>query len=244
MKKTIRNIGKVYSSDSIEDKYATRVTRKFLDELTIEFARVSNKLIGPANFLEYPPFAYRERQIHTILSPALFNTTDFFILEAPANREKSKISDEDDSHGWSDYVCNYNGFCYIIEVKHWPLAYKTLTPDQHMKNLWRNAIDQNTISEFDAKWYSKRSKGAYRLALLVSPIYQSSSNQFADFTNDKDYLISKLFDQFNIHLKKKPDYLSLWALHDKLCEPYHADDITHFYSGVAFAAKLSPLKVY
>lgn len=246
MKKISKTKWKIFSDDKIDDAYASRVTRRFLNELSVEFANISDKLCCKANFLEYPLFAYRERQVHTILSPALYHITDFFIHEAPAERENSRIYDEDDSHGWSDYVCNYNGFAYIIEVKHSHLSYRTLKVDSHTKHIWEHAIEQNQTSNYDADWYSKRSKGVYRLALLVAPIYQSSSKKKPVFKNDINDLTEDVFNQFEKELKLKNSqyYISLWLLPERLRGPYeNGDGCFHYYSAVAIVARLARIKV-
>lgn len=70
---------------------------------------------------------FKERQLHSILAPALSKFTGAFLIESPVNRNWSSISNEDydDSHGWVDYWCYYRDIVFLIELKHGFISSKT-----------------------------------------------------------------------------------------------------------------------
>jgi len=114
---TLRNIGKLNIKSDIGDGIGRRIANDFLNKLFEGFARQSSvyiKAIGEA------PFAYRERQLHSIFAPALARFTTAFLMEHPLSRQwsKAKKLEHIDYTGWLDYWCRYRDFDFFIEIKH------------------------------------------------------------------------------------------------------------------------------
>lgn len=245
MEKRIRNIGHFIAEDDYPDRHGHRIARHFLNTFIVEFGReAAYDIKNPKNFFRYPLFAFREKQLQSILIPAFRSISDFAIYEAPAYRNYMVKGKLDFSHGWNDIVCSYRDVCFIIEIKHDYLASKTLIPNQRLADVWKSAKGQVSASYNDSLWYAKRSKrGVFRLSLLVSPIYRYSS-QIEKLTIEDTVDSELLFNAIRKKLKPSPNYLALWKLHADLQGPFSDGDTkhSHLYQGVLFSARLTKIK--
>jgi len=102
----IKAVGEINYISHLLDGQGTRIANDFLSQLVREFSKQCSLYIRATNEV---PFVFRERQLHSILAPAISKITDSFLMEAPVLREWSSISSKqyDDSHGWVDYWCKY-----------------------------------------------------------------------------------------------------------------------------------------
>ena len=152
-----RDLGTFNFETRIPDGEGKRVLKKFLKNLIIEIASNTVKQIRTT---EYPPsFAYREKQLHTVIAPAMDKIAENFLMESPVNRNWSQ-SDENksDAHGWVDYWCEYKNYIYYIELKHGFKAYKSKQIRISVKEDWEIAYNQldSLVDEISLeKEYSK-----------------------------------------------------------------------------------------
>lgn len=185
------------------------------------------------------PFVFKERQLNSILAPALSNKADAFLMEAPVQREWSRIHNQEynDSHGWVDYWSIYRGYVFLIEIKHNFISYKTGQITNNIKENWRIALEQLDAIEEEAKIRSKECNGVIRVVLHILPIYETVN---ADEHLDKSEYVRML----DIHklslseLERSPNWSAIWKLHDDLVGPYEYIDTKEVYPGILFLCNI------
>lgn len=215
---TIKNCGSYHIENKITDATNNRIVKDFLKELSIDFVKKSSRYI---TFVGESPFYYRERQIHSILTPVLYDLTDACLYELPMQRNWSKNkSKQRDSHGWCDYWCSYRGVDFFIEVKHSYVAYgvtvKNKIPQTTLK-YWYEANKQLSVIRKDIrKQMMDDSKGGIFLTLHIVPIYNTAKSK------DKvEYNSETLVDIQQLALDKfypKPNWSFVWNLNPTLLD--------------------------
>lgn len=113
MPKRFNRIGSgLYLIDEIPDGSGMRVARAFLQKMTKQFVRHSQEYYRA---LKDQPFAYRERQLHTVLFPAVSKSSSSAFLELPVTRHpRGGVP----ASGWVDYWARERQTVFLIEVKH------------------------------------------------------------------------------------------------------------------------------
>ncbi len=214
----IRNCGGYHIENKLTDANNNRIVKDFLKKLSIDFAKKSSRYI---DFVYESPFYYRERQIHSILTPVLYDLTDACLYELPMQRNWSKNkSKERDSHGWCDYWCSYRGVDFFIEVKHSYVAY-TITDKnkipQTTLNYWQEANKQlNVIRKDIRKQMMDDSRGGIFLTLHIIPIYNTAKSSEAT-----EYNSGSLLEIQQLALKKlapMPNWSFVWNLNNRLID--------------------------
>ncbi|HPE09234.1 MAG TPA: hypothetical protein PLT28_05770 [Saprospiraceae bacterium] len=236
----IRGKGKLHYISDISREKGYKDARDFLYYLVIHYIHVASKLIENQSELFDPAFAYREKQAHTILSPALFQFCQSFLGECPVDREHNRSTggEFDDSYGYIDYVCRYNDKAFAMEVKQVTIKSSI---SKRLKGLWK-ALDVQLKNTYMYKDYLKdSSKGLYTVKLLISPIWRASNWKERVILYDggelKDFICS-LF----IELKMPPNYVAVWEFGEKQRLIYGEDGYYYGYSGIAFSAKISKMR--
>lgn len=160
---TKRGLGKFYVESYLKDGEGIRVLKEFLLNTIIEIANESKRFI---NWVGQSPFAYNERQLHTIIAPAIARTSDCFIMEAPIDRKWSQIDEQgiEDSRGWVDYWCNYKKFDYYIELKKRYVSYTTKNLKLQVNEEWQVACNQLDAIQDDIKSQEKIARKVFRIA--------------------------------------------------------------------------------
>lgn len=204
----------------IPDGEGIRVIKKFLRNLTIEIAKNTAKQIKTT---EYPPsFAYREKQLHTVIAPAMDKVADNFLMESPVNRNWSLSSeDKTDAHGWVDYWCEHNDYCYYIEIKHGFKAYKSQKIRTNVKEDWDIAYKQLESLSGEISIEKLYAKGVFRVLIHVLPIYLHSSNKLINSEIALEELVEmQTYSMEEISDINQSNWSALWKLQDSLCKEY------------------------
>jgi hypothetical protein len=118
-----------------------RISKDFLQQFLEYFATVSSEYITTTNDVS---FTYKERQLHSIIAPALYLFADAFLNEYPLKRNWAKFKSQEwkDSHGWVDYWASYRKTDFFIEVKHSYLSFKSGQLKSASKHSWKTAHKQ------------------------------------------------------------------------------------------------------
>lgn len=184
------------------------------------------------------PFAYRERQLQSILAP-VFNdlTQGCYKMELFVLRNDKKLRKKDDMHGWVDYWCGYRNTDIFIELKHGYISERSGQIKKDVQNKWEEAQRQiNTIKE-EVNNYSLIGKnGAVRIALMAMPIFKTVNGE-EDYNAgvNHDELI-KIQENVVMQLNPAPNWSGMWILHDDLDNIMEFSNATEAYSGIIFAA--------
>jgi hypothetical protein len=232
MPKNIRGYGQIeiYSRKSSK---GYRRLNGFLKQFMIGSIKTAYSFYDRADYL---PFNYGERQLSSILCPALSKLTQTVFMEVPLDRVllhknqrriKNKIR-----KGWVDYTCQYGSppIDYFIEVKHsWNCCWKdSVSQDPNKK--WQSVVNQlNTVKGQVKNWSSNI--GSMRIAVLFLIHYSNNKTingfSFSQMQNQHDKVIGGM--------KKKPNWSALLFLHKKYHEPYEPGKFIPAISWYAFA---------
>lgn len=241
MIKTIKDVGKIKIESDIKDGEGKRITNDFLRKLLKEFAKQSTRYMKSVSDT---PFAYGERQLHSILAPAISKITPTFLMEQPIEREWSKLNKLDffDSQGLLDYWCRYRDVDFFIEIKHGYDAYSTNTIKKSTKSDWAYMNkEQLQLIKKEAKAYSKNSKGVILLALHIITIYETCKLGQAPKSQENIVELSWIKDNYYSQLKPKPNWGGLWIPKNSLVENCNDESEINetYYPGVVFISKVS-----
>ena len=215
-----KDLGTFNFESRIPDGEGIRVLKKFLENLTIEIGNNTAKQIRTT---EYPPsFAYHEKQLHTVIAPAMDKIADNFLMESPVNRNWSKsVDNKKNAHGWVDYWCEYKDYCYYIELKHGFRSYKSKKDSVSVKKDWSIAHEQlNTLAD-EINLEKEYSKGIFRILFHVLPIFLQSSSKIIQCGIEIDDLINQQVSSMNeISELYQSNWSVLWKPNDDLCKEY------------------------
>lgn len=246
-KEKIENTGIFKFIDTFKDGLGIRVSRNFLESIII---KISQNSIEHIDNVGYPPFIYREKQLHTVLAPAIAElTNNTFLMESPATRNWSARDDkQSDSHGWVDYWCLYKNYDYYIELKHGFISLKGEKLRDCVKQDWLKAFSQLEVLNDEIELQKQFSnKGIFKVILDFLPIYASSGNEDKLLTISNDLSLS-----FQEDIMKniadgvsniRANWSCLWIMDDDYKnEVYPFDHGFEKYPAVLFLAHVSELE--
>ena len=236
MKETIRNVGNINYISNLTDGEGTRISNDFLTRLIREFTKQASLYMRAT---DEAPFVFKERQLNSILAPALSKITDAFLMEAQVQREWSSISSEEynDSHGWVDYWCNYRNTVFLIELKHNFISGKTGLLTKEIKENWNIALKQLDVIEKESKVRSESCRGVFRVALHILPLYETVNHGDSKTIGEIERIlnIQKLAMS---GLDRNSNWSAMWMIHDDLTGPYEYVNTKEYYPGVLFLCNL------
>ena len=237
---TIRNIGKINFISDIGDGTGRRIAKEFLNKILIEFAKQSTKYI---NAIYDAPFSYKERQLHSILAPALSKITAAFLMESPIERQWSKRKKEDirDYTGWLDYWCRYKNVDFFIELKHNFDSYRTsIVRKETLQNWSLMNNSQLAMLQKEAKRYSEFCKGVLLVSLHVVTIYEYLQNHKEPKSIGDIEKLIEIQKNYYDKLNPSPNWSGLWILNENLIKKSKDEIEAHnqYYPGVMMIAKV------
>lgn len=227
----------IFINSEIQDGIGIRVTKDFLENMKIGFIEVAKSYINVTN---EAPFAYREKQLHSIIAPAMSKFTDAFLMECPINRHFRKprnLEREKDYFGWVDYWARYRGFDFLIEIKHGFESVKSFKLKQNNIEKWDYLITKQTKGiKKDAKYLSENINGVIIIPIHIITLYENRKIG----KNTSEFDLIKLTNDFQNQFNPKPNWWSRWELDEELvakCE-YESDTHIESYPAVLFFAKI------
>lgn len=240
MIKDIKGIGSFKFIDNLVDGEGVRTLRRFLQEITIKEAEYCVKHIKNVGF---PPFMYTEKQLHTIITPAISDISDAFLLESSVNRKWTTINNEmDDSHGWVDYWCLYKDYNYYMELKHGFVSYRSAIIRQSVKNEWEIACDQLNVINDEINEQKQYAKGIFKIVYHVLPIYIGAKNKDnLEFDKEKMFNIQKIAIK-GISDKVPANWSCIWILDDELTDYYEFKFGCEKYPAVLILSNVSEIQ--
>jgi len=235
----MRTIGDMYVESRIPDGPGVRITNDFLSRLVKGFAKRTSQYMYA---IEGVPFVQRERQLHSLLIPALSEITAMFMIEFPTKRNWSSVSPREynDSHGWIDYWCRYRDITFFIELKHGYISSRTGLVNGSLQDSWQEAIKQLNVIENGVDSEKEVSSGVFRIALEIVPIYETVNKGKPKTLGDMDNLFKIQNDCFK-ELEPPPNWSALWKLHNNLAGPHQFLNKKECYPGILFLARVSEI---
>lgn len=190
---------------------------------------------------QYLPFAFKERQLHSVLCPALFDLTGTSLMEVPLERKQLLGSRRSGRvkrrKGWVDYTCCYGRprVDFFIEVKHgWNCCSNAIVRAEINKK-WLSSIRQLRSVKGQVKgWLSN--KGAIRLALLF--VFHYTQKEMAFSLEEILRQHQMIHDALS---RNKPHWHALFHVKKKYRGPFEYEKSTEFHPAMsvyAFAYKI------
>lgn len=208
----------------------------FLEQVISNFKDESLKFYDIWGFF---PFIYREKQVTSVLAPAIHKLTGTVWLEQPFKTQKGEIQ------RFLDIATLYKDDIYLIELKHsWNSKSESVA--QYAAVEWETAIYQiadlkiSHVKEF----VNIKDFNVYKIALMVMPTYlKNDSNHGICNLSAKEYS-KTIFDDFMLYPRKehRPNYVITWKIKDS-SQYEHNFEVNNKYPFVSFIVKIEPIKL-
>ena len=227
----VRNCGKINIEHSIEDGQGMRNTKSLLKNLSIEFAKRSRMFFDASgNDL---PYIYREKQLHSILVPLLWDIGDVVMTEAPTHRLSD--FDKEEKYGWIDYWVKKGTTIFLIELKHSYFGYKSDKLRDTSLQKWKDALEQ--IKKIANPESFSDGNNVIKVALNIITTYTSSSIESNSIKECREIYkkIEKTFDNNNV---EKPNFIANWSVHEDMLVNYEYLNGKECYPYVHIIAKV------
>ena len=240
----VRGFGKLYFTSLLEDGEGTRVTHDFLGSLAEGCLRQSfyyyKETEGDGKEL---PFVFGEKQLHSIVVPAIADLTSAFLMEAPANRKWTDHDSDtlEEGSGWVDYWCDYRGVTFFLEFKHGYFSPRSMKLRSRLQKRWENANEQLVeVKDEIRNWISSR--GARRIAISFVPYYKQvkANNSIAE---DSDHLF-RCHEKLQKMLNPTPNWSALCIINEDINDPPfgYENNIFEIYPAVGIYCKVFPIQ--
>ena len=135
-RKQLKGVGRIYLTDGLEDGKGIRVARDFLDSVMMNFSR---ECIKYYDYTSDHAFAYGERQLHSVLFPAIRQRTERAFAELPITRKPHGL---DSSSGRVDYRVHLRRTVILLEVKHAWHAATSPRLRESSRRKWKSVVKQ------------------------------------------------------------------------------------------------------
>jgi len=229
--------------DSFEDGEGTRKVRKFLKEFINGFCERSCEYYQSlGEFI----FAYREKQLTTIINPLLHELSGGkYQAECPTKRrDRDKLNS---SHGWVDYWVKLDeNTILVIELKHGYHSYRNNSIRGDVIQCWADVNYQlNTIKQEDFK--ENNNQKVFKISLMVITSYYGSSKEdgYIESHNpsDKRSVLEKLNEGTDGRIMKSGEFFeACWDMtqDEDMYQPYEYIDSYEYYPQVHFVGRVIP----
>lgn len=183
-------------------------------------------------------FAYREKQFHSVVCPAIADLTRYFLIENPLTR---KSAGEKEYSGSVDYWLYYKDYSYMIELKHAYFAYtRPDNPRANAMERFSEALQQLRNIRMEECRSLRFGRGLRKIALEAIVFYRDSKRKStleADIRN-------RNFRALYRKLLRVPEFRhnsnlnALWVLKKRLVSPIEYSNALEIYPAVAFIGNI------
>jgi len=218
--------------DTWEDGTGVRKMRKFFETFLYNFASESINFYD--KYWGQFPFIHSEKQVNSVVVPAIHKTTENVWLEQPykTNNGEQKFLD----------IVTVDGTnIYLIELKHsWNSKKDNIAG--YTNSEWERAIEQ--IAELKkshvVQFLNTEEYNLFRIALMVMPTFVANDKKHSIFQKSSEEYANKLFDQYQQY--KNANYVATWKLHNY--EKYKHEYINNkeqVYPFISFIARVEKI---
>lgn len=156
------------------------------------------------------PYSYSERSLDSVLLPALSKLCNYMVwVEYPTER---KLRGKAPKNGRIDYVCIYQGYTFVIELKHGYDCFNSDYTKSTVFKRWDEMTKQLNSVERYVKLFEESTKGVIRIGLQIVSSYSETLFGKA-FIERFHKSIPRTFKQFKRDLK--PDIMICWEIPEK-----------------------------
>lgn len=215
--KTLRNTGSILEDNSLSQKHGFKKARSFLQGVADEFAR------NCARYHDYVgelPFIYQERQMQTVLLPAVSKVGSAVLAEQPVIRK----TNQGRSSGRIDYWVLYGNYVFLIEFRHAWFSARSRKVRRETGRKWNGVIEQiDSISSEDAKALCVYSDKVFKIGLFLVPCYVSRK-QKSILRPLPESSADGPFGIWRQYLSPEPNWRCVWTLHERLQREHEFED--------------------
>ncbi|TKI68509.1 hypothetical protein FCU45_10885 [Sulfurimonas crateris] len=208
-------------------------THKFFQDFFNAFAKET------INFYEHwgmLPFTYKEKQLNSVVTPAIYKITNNVWLEQPFKaRGKQRFLDIATVHGDS---------IYLIELKHsWNSKKEDITKNTDEE--WEVAIEQiadlkrNTVKQF----VNHKDFNIFRIALMVMPTYLTNDLNHGVLEESSQQYAEKIFNKYQEYRSEKyrANYVSTWKVEECIKYIHEYDRGKQIFPFISFIARIEQI---
>lgn len=230
--------GSVREILSPPDGQGTRVTRKFLSSIAINFATWNTGFWEYTNFF---PVIFRERQIAGGIFKAIFDS-GAQVLPEPSIKRKRWGAPE--TTGWADFIAYLDDTTWFFEIKHthWRLDYLNNRQSEGLKAEWNDANKKiKSIRRTAINDWASQGHTVFRVALHTVLVYQEHKMK-KKVQPVNEWRVVDNIRLLNPYLNPKPNWIWIWSLHHRLQEAQQFVTKWENYPAVYFLAYVIPPK--
>lgn len=234
-------LGEFHAMHNLTDGEGIRITNKYLKSLVEDIVVNAYRQIN--NTVWIPPFAYNEKQIHTLIAPSINKNSDYYLMESPVKRNWSSIdSRTDDKHGWVDYWSSHKMYDYYFEVKHGFFSYKAMKIRANELEKWNKACEQLDTLIDELEIQKNYCNGIFKIAFHVMPVYISSveMRKLQKIEFDARMILETAKSQLSV--KNDVNWSCIWRLADEIDNTYEFTNTNERYPCVMFLARVYELE--
>ena len=234
MKEFTKNMKEIdiHCVDTIKDKKGVRVLRKFFHNMIINFSEESFSFHKQWGMF---PFTYSEKQIHSVLAPAIHKYTKNIWLEQP-------FKDYKKNQRFLDIATTEKNNIYLIELKYsWNSKLENTTKRSDTE--WETAIDQ--IADINRKTiyrHFNKDCNIFKIALMIMPTFAPDKEHAILSQSAKEYASNLFEDYQNSRTKKhKANLIGVIKLKKPTKYTHEFLNGNKIYPYVSFVAYVEPI---
>ncbi len=227
----MKNKVEIDTKDLLEDNIGIRSTRKFLENIIELFAKESFQFY---NIWGEFPFIYSEKQVNSVIIPAIHEYTSNIWLEQPFKKVKN-------NQRFLDIATTKGKNIYLIELKHsWNS--KTEGVAKYTDKEWEKAIEQ--ISDINRKTignhFNYKEYNVFKIALMIMPTYIPSNTKNNILNMSAKEYNDKLFEEYERYIakKNKANFIGTIKLKNPTKYEHEFKDGNQIYPFISFIAKI------
>lgn len=220
----------LYLKDTLEDGEGIRSARKFMGDFSKAFM---DEALQFYSIWEEFPFTYRERQVNSVVVPAIHAVAKNVWMEQPFKKSSQE-------QRFLDLVTTHGKNIYLIELKH---SWNSYTEDiaKYTDNEWEKGIEQ--IGDIHRKsvgdYFDYNNFNVFKIALMIMPTFLYADNKHAILDQSAEEYVLGLFDQYNAYRAEKfrPNLIGAAKLHEPAKYMHDFGDGERIYPFISFVAR-------
>lgn len=220
--------------DTFEDGVGVRSARQFLQNTIEYFVEESFKF--HKHWGEFP-FIYSEKQVNSVITPAIYKCTENIWLEQPFKKTGN-------NQRFLDIATTKGKNIYLIELKHsWNSKIDGVA--KYTDKEWEKAIEQ--ISDINRRTigahFNYKEYTVFKIALMVMPTYLSSETQHSILNLSAKEYTDMLFEEYERYTakKNKANFIGSIKIKEPMKYEHEYFNGNQIYPFISFVARIEKI---
>ncbi|WP_151900465.1 hypothetical protein [Sulfurimonas hydrogeniphila] len=230
----MNDIIEISTKDTLVDGNGIRSMRKFLHSTIELFAEESLEFYK--HWGEFP-FIYGEKQVNSVIIPAIHKYTGNIWLEQPFKKAKN-------NQRFLDIATTKGNNIYLIELKH-SFNSKNNAIAKYTDSEWEKAIEQ--ISDINRKtigdYFNYEEFNVFKIALMIMPTYLFSDKKHSILDMKAHDYVNKLFQEYECYNAEKyrANFIGTMKFIDPVVYKHEFINGNRIYPFVSFIARIEEI---